>query len=179
VLGEWNRLSDINTLVDVGTDGSIVDAIANIWTGVGKKPVERVVFTHSHFDHAGGLPRIRAAYQPEVFAYTMIEGVQRQLRDGERLLMGDEQFEVLYMPEHSCDSICFYSAESGTLFSGDTPISVNSPGGTYNEHFVGLLEELLRRGVTTIYSGHDQPIIGNVHTIIHRTIENLRPRNIH
>ena len=55
VLGSWNRLEDMNTLVDVGIDGFVIDEIERISTGCGKKPVEQVVLTHGHFDHAGGL----------------------------------------------------------------------------------------------------------------------------
>ena len=131
VLGDSNRLDDVNALVDVGTDGSILRSIAGIWTGVGKKPVDRVVLTHSHFDHAGGLSKIRDAYNPEICAFAMIEGVKRQLFHGDLLLLGDEWFEVLHAPEHSSDSICLYSGRTGILFTGDAPIYIHSPGGTY------------------------------------------------
>ena len=173
VLGDSNRLDDVNSLVDVGTDGSIVQKIATIWTGVGKKPVELVVLTHSHFDHAGGLSKIREKYDPEICAYAMIEGVGRQLFHGDVLLMGDEEFEVLHAPEHSSDSICLYSARSGVLFTGDAPINVHSPGGAYEEHFIIFLEDLLRRGVKAIYSGHDPPVVKDAQTIIRETLENI------
>ena len=54
ILGDWNRLEDINCLVDVGTDGSIAEEIRGMSTGFGKRPVERVICTHNHFDHVGG-----------------------------------------------------------------------------------------------------------------------------
>ena len=60
LLGEWNRLEDVNTLIDTGTDGSIVDLLPEIYTGVGKRQVDLVLLTHSHFDHAGGVSRIVA-----------------------------------------------------------------------------------------------------------------------
>ena len=173
VLGDSNRLDDVNSLVDVGTDGSIVHAIAAIWTGVGKKPVDRVVLTHSHFDHAGGLSKIREAYNPEICACAMIEGVTRQLFHGDLLLLGDEWFEVLHAPEHSSDSICLYSARTGVLFSGDAPLSIRSPGGSSEEHFVHFLEDLLQRGVSAIYSGHDDPIVQNASSMIRETLENI------
>jgi glyoxylase-like metal-dependent hydrolase (beta-lactamase superfamily II) len=49
VLGEWNRLEDVNTLVDVGVDGYILDQIGAINTGVGKTHIEQVVLTHNHY----------------------------------------------------------------------------------------------------------------------------------
>jgi glyoxylase-like metal-dependent hydrolase (beta-lactamase superfamily II) len=174
VLGDSNKLDDVNSLVDVGTDGSIVYAIAYIWTGVGKKPVDRVVLTHSHFDHAGGLSKIRSAYQPETCAFTLIEGIQRQLVNGDILRLGDEEFEVLSCPEHSSDSICLYSARTGVLFSGDTPLGIRTPGGTYSEGFVPFLEDLLHRGVKAIYSGHDHPNVHNAQEMIGETLQNVR-----
>ena len=173
ILGESNRLEDKNSLVDVGTDGSIVYAITYIWTGVGKKPVDRVVLTHSHFDHAAGLSKICAAYSPETYAFAMIEGIQRQLSNGDLLQLGDEMFEVLHAPEHSSDSICLYSAQSGILFSGDTPLFIRTPGGSYEEPFVIFLEDILRRGVKAIYSGHDLPITQNAQQVIRDTLQNV------
>ena len=173
VLGESNRLEDVNSLIDVGTDGSILSAIAAIWTGVGKKPVDRVILTHSHFDHAAGLPKIREAYDPETCAYAMSPGVMRQLFHGDSLRIGDEYFEVLHAPEHSSDSICLYSATTGVLFSGDAPLFIRTPGGSYEEPFVIFLEDLLRRGINAIYSGHDFPVVINAQQVIRETLRNV------
>jgi glyoxylase-like metal-dependent hydrolase (beta-lactamase superfamily II) len=110
VLGDWKRLEDINTLVDVGTDGFIIEEIERINTGVGKTAVEQVILTHNHFDHAGGLPAIRAKYNPRVFSFNNTNGngdIER-LQDGQILRLGDRQAEVIYIPMHSHDSICLY-----------------------------------------------------------------------
>ena len=66
ILGDWSAIEDINTLIDVGADPSVIEKINQSPTGVGKKPVEQVIFTHSHFDHTALLPTIRAQYQPIV-----------------------------------------------------------------------------------------------------------------
>jgi glyoxylase-like metal-dependent hydrolase (beta-lactamase superfamily II) len=42
------------------------------------------------------------------------------LEDGDRVDLGDRQFEVLNTPGHSWGSICLWEARSGTLFSADT-----------------------------------------------------------
>jgi glyoxylase-like metal-dependent hydrolase (beta-lactamase superfamily II) len=87
--------------------------------------------------------------------------------------MGDEEFEVLHTPEHSSDSICLYSSRTGVLFSGDTPLCIRSAGGTYDEAFVLFLEDLLRRGVNAIYSGHDLPNKTGAHGIIRETLQSV------
>ncbi|MEA1943993.1 MAG: MBL fold metallo-hydrolase, partial [Euryarchaeota archaeon] len=50
ITGTWNAIDDLNTLVDVGRDPSVIEKINNASTGVGKKRVEQVVLTHSHYD---------------------------------------------------------------------------------------------------------------------------------
>ena len=178
ILGDSNRLEDVNALVDVGTDGTIVNSIGQMSTGVGKKPVARVILTHSHFDHSGGLGRVIVKFNPEVLAYSMMDGVSRLLTDGEVILLGDELFEIIHSPEHSSDSICLFSLTSGALFSGDTPLNIQSPGGTYQEGFVVFLEDLVRKGVRTIYSGHDAPNSKNPMEVIRATLRNVLASDI-
>ncbi|MFH0999163.1 MAG: MBL fold metallo-hydrolase [Pseudomonadota bacterium] len=51
VMGDWKRIEDVNTLVDVGNDPSIIEVIGKMNMGVGKSKVEQVILTHDHFDH--------------------------------------------------------------------------------------------------------------------------------
>jgi glyoxylase-like metal-dependent hydrolase (beta-lactamase superfamily II) len=57
--GDWNCIQDVNTLVDVGSDNSIIDLINHASTGVGKIRVEKVILTHNHYDHASLLPQVK------------------------------------------------------------------------------------------------------------------------
>ena len=72
------------------------------------------------------------------------EGVTRIVRDGEILRVGDRNAEIMTCAEHSKDSMCVYVHEEGILFSGDTPIAIRSPGGSYSEDFLLLLRRLAR-----------------------------------
>ncbi len=159
VLGGASRLEDVNTLVDVGQDPAILASIGRAPTGVGKWPVEQVVLTHGHSDHCALLPRIREAFHPRVFAFSPnIFGVDRLLRDGDTIKMGDEDFEVVHTPGHSSDSICLYNEREGVLFAGDSPLLLTSPGGTYEAGFLAALEKLCARDVRLIYFGHGAPL---------------------
>lgn len=62
ILGDWSAIDDVNTLIDVGNDPSIIERIATAPTGLGKRPVEQVIITHNHSDHTGILPLIRKLY---------------------------------------------------------------------------------------------------------------------
>ena len=50
ILGDWNRIEDVNTLVDGGIDEFILEEISKLSTGVGKKGVEQIIHTHGHFE---------------------------------------------------------------------------------------------------------------------------------
>jgi glyoxylase-like metal-dependent hydrolase (beta-lactamase superfamily II) len=175
ILGDWKRLEDPNTLVDIGTTGSIIAAIEKINTGVGKTPVEQVILTHSHFDHAGGLPDIKARYNPRIFAFnhTNGNGGIEKLRDGQVLRVGDREVEVIHIPMHSHDSICLYCREERALFSGDTPLRIISPGGSYPQIFVNALERLVRLNIKTVYSGHDG-IIPEAAAMLRSTLQTVQ-----
>ena len=88
--GTWNTLTDINTLIDVGRDVSIIDKINNASTGVGKHKVEQVILTHSHYDHAGILSLVKKEFNCKVFAFSKsLDGVDQILIGGEILKLGD------------------------------------------------------------------------------------------
>lgn len=178
VLGTWNTLDDVNTVVDVGADGYILHHINTINTGVGKRPVQRVILTHGHFDHAAGLEQICKRFQPEVLAFAKMPHITRQLRDEEMLKLGDAQFRVIYFPGHSNDSICLYQAEEQILFSGDTTLRVLSPGGSFSRSYVDRLERLVDLPIKVIYSGHDAPVRERVRDMLWETIKNVRNSTI-
>ncbi len=174
VLGSWNTLQDVNTLVDTGVDGSIISEIERISTGVGKRPVEQVVLTHCHFDHSGGTAAVKRRYGATVLAFAPSEHVDGLLRNGVDIVMGDRTFRVIHAPGHSSDSICLFCEAEHTLFSGDTPVRILTPGGTYSREFLEVLSLLKMLDIRTIYPGHDDPITGDIRGMLERTIENVR-----
>ncbi len=173
VLGSWNRLEDVNTLVDVGIDGFIIDEIERISTGCGKKSVDQVVLTHSHFDHAGGLPEVLRRYNPRIYAFNRNDYGGELIRAEQIIRMGDRNFCVIHAPSHSNDSVCLYCAEEKVLFSGDTSLRILSGDGSYDRAFTTLLGRLAGLDIELIYSGHDEPVTSNVGQMIRRTLKNV------
>ena len=178
VLGAWGALEDVNSLVDTGSDGSLLDEVEKIYTGVGKNKVDRVVLTHSHFDHAGGLSAVVQRYRPEVYAFTDLGVRNNSLYNGQIIRLGDSDFEVLHAPMHSNDSICLYCAKDGVLFSGDTPLHIKSPGGSYTAAFVDLLERLASLRIKAVYSGHGVPVTAQAAEMICHTLLNVRKSSV-
>ena len=174
VLGEWKRLEDVNTLIDTGSDPTVVEAIMEANTGVGKNRVEQVILTHDHSDHTAALPLIKRLFQPKVYAFSpFTEGVDEVLKGGEMIRIGDRMFEVIHTPGHSSDSICLYNEDEGVLFVGDTPVAINSRNGNHEGGFVRGIEALCRRRVRFIYFGHGEPALNNAQTMLFETLKNV------
>ncbi|HNX23095.1 MAG TPA: MBL fold metallo-hydrolase [Spirochaetota bacterium] len=175
VTGTWNAMEDVNTLVDAGRDLAVLEMIFEIPTGVGKKQVEKVVLTHNHYDHTSMLRNVKAVFNPRVYAYSKsLDGVDRLLKDGETIKLGDRSFEVLHTPGHSSDSICLFCPEDGVLFSGDTPVIIRSANSTYEEEFIKAMERLCRRDVKSIYFGHGDPMFEGCNAALRKSLDNIR-----
>ncbi len=178
VLGSWNRIADKNTLIDVGYDAYITAEIDSINTGVGKKPVDQVVITHSHYDHTAGLPAIIEKYKPVVYGNLKSQYVDVVLNDGDTIMMGDNEFEVINVPTHSDDSILLYCRKEGILFSGDTTLTVRTSEGNYDQKFIDTLTYLSKSNIKTIYHGHDDPIIHEALNVIHNSIKRINNKEL-
>lgn len=174
VTGTWNRITDTNALIDAGRDITALDMIFRLPTGVGKKHVEKVVLTHSHFDHAGMVNNIKKVFNPVVYAYSRsLEGVDRFLHDGEEIKLGDRYFEVIHTPGHSSDSVCFYCHEDKVLFAGDAPVIIRSEEYSCSGSYIRAMEKLCRLDIRVIYFGHGMPMIDGCNEGIKRSLENL------
>jgi glyoxylase-like metal-dependent hydrolase (beta-lactamase superfamily II) len=174
VLGAWSRLEDVNTLIDVGNDPSILDELEKVYTGVGKKRVDQVILTHNHFDHTGNLDAIKKRYDVKVYAFNGDPYVDEKLKDGQIIRIGDQDFEVIHTPGHSSDSICLYCSNGEILFSGDTPLKIMTVGGGYSKEFIAALKRLAKKKIKTVYSGHDQPMKTKVKEMIETTLMNVK-----
>lgn len=173
VLGDWNRLDDINTLIDPGSDASVLDEIQRLSTGFGKVPVEQVILTHNHFDHGGAVLALKERFNARVLAFTAGPDVDDLLRHGQTIRAGDGVLEVIHTPGHSSDSVCLYAPSERALFSGDTQVRVDRIGETYLGGYVEALFTLASRDITTIYPGHGEPISSDCQELIVRTLRNV------
>lgn len=175
ITGDWNRLDDVNTLIDVGRDPDIIEKIDNASTGVGKQRIEQIILTHSHYDHATLLPLIKKRYNPKTFAASLVLAeIDVILKGGEKLKIADRDFEVIYTPGHSIDSICLYCEKEKVLFAGDTPLVIRSKDTTFEDGFIQALEYISNKDIETIYFGHGEPMRINCKQTLINSLENAK-----
>jgi glyoxylase-like metal-dependent hydrolase (beta-lactamase superfamily II) len=178
LLGDWNQIDAVNTLIDPGTDGYIMDEIDQIYTGCGKFPVEQILLTHNHFDHAASADLLKQKYGAKVYAWVPGPGVDCLLKDGQVLKAADDYLDVLHTPGHSSDSVSFYCQSQRLLFSGDTQLRIRTSGGKYTREYVDTLLKLAQREIAMVYPGHDEPFDHDVRSIILNTLQHVRNSEI-
>jgi glyoxylase-like metal-dependent hydrolase (beta-lactamase superfamily II) len=174
ILGDWNRIEDINTIIDPGIDDFVINEIERLSTGFGKVPVAQIILTHNHFDHAQSVQTIKAKYHARVRAFSDGPGVDELLTDGQIVKAGDDILEVLHTPGHSSDSICLYSTSEKALFSGDTQLNITIPEARYATEYTEALIKIACRDVQRIYSGHDEPMKSGCQEMIFKTLGNVK-----
>lgn len=178
LLGDWNQIDAINTLIDPGTDDFILQEIDKIYTGCGKVPVEQVLLTHNHFDHAASAELFRQKYGAKIYAFAPGPMVDHLLKDGQVLKAGDYYLDVLHTPGHSSDSVAFYCQAQKRLFSGDTQLRIMTPGGKYTKEYLETLVKISRLDIQQIYSGHDENFEEDIRNMLLSTLQNVRNSEI-
>ena len=175
VTGDWRALEDRTTLIDAGTDPLVVQRIKDSDPGLGKRKLDQMILTHNHYDHTGNVTALKDLFQPTVLAWSASRiDVDRQVVDGERIRIGERNFEIIHMPGHSQDSILLFDEEEGVLFSGDSPLVIRSDGGQYETGFVQVLERLTRLPIRIMYPGHGKPLEGNCRKILEQSLRHVR-----
>jgi glyoxylase-like metal-dependent hydrolase (beta-lactamase superfamily II) len=155
VLGAWNSVDDVNTLIDVGSDKTIIEKIDAINTGLGKKKIDQVIITHSHSDHTAILPLIKETYSPKICAFNShLHGIDQSLKDGDILRIGEQYFEVFHITAHSYDSICLFCEEEGILFAGDTTFPIEFENEVLKNENSYALARLHGKNIKKVYAGH-------------------------
>lgn len=132
-----------NNVWVVGDDAEcvVIDAphdVGPILQLVGDRKVVAVLCTHGHDDHVRVAPELaRAVGAPvllhpadaPVWALTHDHRPDGPLRDGQEVPIGGTVLRVIHTPGHTPGAVCFYAADLGCVFTGDTLFS-GGPGAT-------------------------------------------------
>ena len=112
-------------LIDTGAGvAGYMDVFADYLGERGWRQPSRVILTHRHVDHLGGVPHLRERF-PGLPVAKMIhkdtdlpEGTA-DLRDGQVVQGDGVTLRAIHTPGHASDHLCYFLEEERALFSGD------------------------------------------------------------
>jgi len=163
------------TVLDPGPD--LPDHVAAILAATGGK-IARIVLTHTHHDHLGALPALKAATGAPTYGWHRSAeesfSADHKLQDGD-MVAG---MTAVFTPGHAADHLCF-AMPGGLLFSGDHVMSwstsiVSPPGGSMGDYFASL-ERLLARDDVAYLGGHG-PLLRDPHPYVRELLAHRRAR---
>jgi glyoxylase-like metal-dependent hydrolase (beta-lactamase superfamily II) len=138
-----------------------------------RKPA-RVLLTHRHRDHLGGVKDLLAQYpgtpvSKMIHKDTDLPAGITDLRDGQRIEADGVTLVPVHTPGHASDHLCYYVPETKSLFTGDLVLGGSTTVIPDEDGDLALYMDSLRRiqrlDVTTIYPAHG-PVITNAKALI-------------
>ena len=145
-------------LIDAGVgDARHIAAVSDALAGA---PLDLVLITHGHVDHAAGVPALRRRW-PQVSVRGGDSGAP--LVDGELFDLADGALRAVHTPGHSPDHFCFHDSGSADLYCGDlmrpggTVVIPASRGGSIAD-YLDSLERVRRLGARRALPAHGDPI---------------------
>jgi ribonuclease/clavin/mitogillin len=153
---------------------------------------ERIVVTHAHQDHIGGVKDVTRLCGPvevlkkpwPVAGPDDVAGVPiTAIEDNATVNTEGATLQAVFTPGHAPDHLCYYLGEEKALFTGDVILGAGTtviPDETGNlGQYMQSLRRLLALDVETIYPAHG-PVIRNAKQKIREYIDHreLRERQV-
>lgn len=149
--------SGLSGVVDPGTDGAVaarLDALG--------RSLDWIIITHHHSDHTAGIPGLKQRFGAKVAGpaaeAARIEGLDLELKEGDRFAFGQATATVIATPGHTSGHISYHFADSRALFCGDTLFALGC-GRLFEGDAATMwrsLEKLMALADdTAVYCGHE------------------------
>jgi glyoxylase-like metal-dependent hydrolase (beta-lactamase superfamily II) len=165
-------------IIDAGEDARGIETVVR---RAGARP-EKILLTHGHIDHAGGLAALRRAYPGVPILMNerdraWVERLAEQglmfglrvepapapdgfLEDGQVIEVGGLRLRTIFTPGHTEGGTTFFAERERVAFVGDTLFRgsvgrTDLPGGSFRTLLRSVRERLLPLGDdVVVYSGH-------------------------
>lgn len=178
-------LEEGRTIIDVGNMYGLVDELQDLGP---LTRLERILFTHAHFDHVGGVEEVYQIVSPDVYIHPISreylrmhrspfpeffdalekDGKLKMIGDGDRI-DGTPPLQVIHTPGHTAGDVCFFDEQTGSLFTGDTVLPYRyklGPMLTKPDEVQGgrmkdklaSMRRLLGLPVRHLFPGHGEPV---------------------
>jgi len=167
-------------IIDPGDDA---DYLIRVISDLETKPV-KIITTHGHYDHLLAVAELKLAYQIPFLIHqedqfllsraaasasrfsglkaSLVPKIDRYLKEGDCLRIGNCRLEIIHTPGHTPGSISLYSNELGAVFVGDL---IFAGGGVGRTDFAYSNQRDLEKSIqklfklpkkTIVYSGHGE-----------------------
>lgn len=174
----WCETSNIAALIDPG--GESTRLISEVRQR--NLTLEKVILTHGHLDHVGAANEIAQQFnipiigpheadqfwfdwlpgQAEMFNFPPLEAFlpQQWVKEGDRITVGEIQFQVFHCPGHTPGHIVLYEPNNKLLFAGDVIFQgsigrTDFPKGNHGELIESIRNKILSLDEDiTIVPGH-------------------------
>lgn len=172
-------------IVDVGTDQRADPLFRSLSEEKGLEKIKKIVLTHTHYDHAGGIRRMSELTGADVLVHP-VEGEQisrgnytatlaslfgeemrsfdwSPIEEGSKISTGSTEFQILHLPGHSAGSIGLWEDKSRSLIVGDT-VFADGGFGRYDlptgdlDLLCSSIERISKMNVERLYPGHGRVI---------------------
>lgn len=124
-------------------------------------PLDMILNTHWHPDHAGGNEAIKTATGATIAGpaeVTRIAPLDRALRDGDVVMLGETRLQVIDTGGHTLGHISYHDAENAIAFVGDTLFALGCGRlfeGTAEQMWASLQRLTALPDETAVYCAHE------------------------
>lgn len=178
----WDEKSKDAIIIDPGMVDDNERSILDCFIESNNLKPTHLINTHIHIDHSFGIAHVSKKYglklkcnsadqflaerlreQARMFGLNISIDelkIEVDLKDGDKLLLNNEEIHILQVPGHSPGSIVIYAPESAFVISGDVLFNSSIgrsdlPGGNHKQLIEAINSKLMTLPpYTTVYPGH-------------------------
>lgn len=178
----WDDISREALIVDPGMINEKEQKEIKAFLDANNLNLKHLINTHMHIDHAFGISYMKENYnlklecnledqflakrlneQANMFGLPIPMSdlqIDKDLKDGEKIQLGDEHISILHVPGHSPGSVVLYAPQSNFIISGDVLFNTSIgrtdlPGGNYAQLINAINNKLMTLPDDVIvYPGH-------------------------